>query len=196
MPPQFRGIRSDLLLPYGPSSGAIPPTQLKISSNMDPDKARRARIRRVSPRATSRPTVYGLGARTTMTTSQTHRAPSQDTRKEPPASTNYDTTRRPLNDSDPETRTDQSTKAAARPAVWRHYPHEPRPSRLAAPYGPSLPQGRLRWASPGWAGHLPSLTLHTDQDFRPREHRPRQWCYNPLNSKQSNNARPEDRRAG
>ena len=102
-----------------PKIGCHPADSDQTTSNMDPDKARQG---------APRPTAYGPGARASMITSQIYRVPSQDTHTEPPASTNYDTTSRPLTDSDQETQADQSTEAATQPAVWWHHLHEPRPS--------------------------------------------------------------------
>ena len=113
------GIHSDLLLSYGPRSGATPPTRIRLPPTW-------TRIRPGKVRPDQQHTVPG--ARASMITSQIYRVLSQDTHTKPPASTNYDTTSRPLTDSDQETQADQSTKAATQPAVWWHHLHEPHPS--------------------------------------------------------------------
>ena len=117
--PKLIGHSLRLAAHLRPKIGCHPADSDQTTSNMDPDKARQGALR---------PTAYGPGARASMITSQIYRVLSQDTHTEPPASTNYDTTSRPLTDSDQETQTDQSTKAATQPAVWWHHLHEPRPS--------------------------------------------------------------------
>ena len=98
----------------------LPPAESdQTTSNTDSDGGRRGMLR---------PTAYGPGASATMTTSRIHRVLRQDIHNKPPASTSHGISSRPLTDSDRETQTDQTTKAATQSAIWRRHQYEPRPS--------------------------------------------------------------------
>ena len=111
---------------YFPRSkiGCHPPTRIRLPPT-------RTRIRPGMPRLTALLARHvpinstRTRSHTEMTTPQFHRVPSQDTHTKSPASTDRHTVSRPLGSGD---QTDLSTKAATRPTVWGHYPHEPRPS--------------------------------------------------------------------
>ena len=104
----------------------VPPADPdQTTSNTDPDKARRAQTHCASRKARSDQQHTDPEPHSNDNTPQIHRVPSQDTHTKPPASTDRDTASRPLGSGD---QTDLSTKAATRPTVWGHYPHEPRPS--------------------------------------------------------------------
>ena len=72
---------------------------------------------------------------------------------------------RPPFDSDPDTRMDKPTRAAAQDQLTSSTTH----TRRALPDLPLLMDQVCRKAdsdgSPGWAGHLPGLPILTDQAF-------------------------------